>query len=495
MKFILYFFLFTYLLLAYSFLYSADESCAEKNTCQLAGLELLKTSIVEINTEKVKRDFTYPWQIWRNTSGSGSGVIISENKILTAAHVVDYAEEIYLRKPGSDELYDAEVIFVSDESDLAILTPNDKSFFLETTPVQLGELPNLGDEITTLGFPSGGTQLALTKGIVSRIDFDEYSHSGGENLVVQIDAAINPGASGGGAFINGKLSGISFQGLSGHGVENIGYIIPIPVIQQFFNDVKDGKVDGVPRLGITVQYMRNQQIRDFYDMNDNVSGILVLSSEIEHSERENAIIKDDVLLKIEDKPIGNDGKIDFISGDRIDLESLIKFKQIGDVIDVELLRDGRKKALEVVLTERSDSESPVIAHRFGYIPDYEIVGGLIFQELSDDYIDFAFNENNMPAWMRMAQSENYKSNNKYRYVLMTSLLPHQINRTYGGLEDERVVSVNGNIINNLNELREQLSNTLNKFHVIKFSETDYIAVFDKEELKISNEEIKDKYLY
>ena len=78
----------------------------------------------------------------------------------------------------------------------------------------MGALPLLGDEVTTYGFPVGGTQLAITRGVVSRIDYEVYAHSGYSNLVCQIDAAINPGASGGYTFIvNGHLAGLNFQGL------------------------------------------------------------------------------------------------------------------------------------------------------------------------------------------------------------------------------------------------------------------------------------------
>ena len=461
--------------------------------CQSVELDLLKQSIVEINNQKVERDFVYPWQLWQNSSSSGSGVIISGNKILTAAHVIDYAEEISLRKPGSDQLYEGKVLYVSDGSDLAIIVPEDLSFFDGTIPVKLGELPGLGDEITTLGFPSGGTQLALTKGIVSRIDFDEYSHSESNNLVIQIDAAVNPGASGGGAFIDGDLAGVPFQGFSGSSVENVGYIVPTPVIQQFLEDIKDGKVDGVPALGISVQSMHNEQLRDFYKMPDNSTGLLVLGSVMDSLESDTAIIKDDVILKIDGELIGNDGTVSFISGDRINLGALVKFKQIGEVINVEVLRDGKQKSFPIQLQHQNVDTGPVISHTVGFLPDYEIVGGMIFQELSNDYIDFSFDRDDVPAWMQIAQDELHKSSNKRRYVFVSGILPDQINRSYDIFEDEPVVRVNGEDIDSLATLRNLIENNQENFHVIEFSGHEKKVVFDKDALTLSNETIKQRY--
>ena len=104
------------------------------------------------------------------------------------------------------------------------------------------------------------------------MEHHRYSHSSAYLLTCQIDAAINPGSSGGPVIKNDKVIGIAFQ--SGGG-ENIGYMVPVPVINHFLKDIKDGKFDGTPGLGISYQEMENPDIRLKYNMSEKQTGILV----------------------------------------------------------------------------------------------------------------------------------------------------------------------------------------------------------------------------
>ena len=91
------------------------------------------------------------------------------------------------------------------------------------------------------GYPTGGTSLSITKGIVSRIEFTTFNASVA-GLRIQIDAAINPGNSGGPVVVNDKMVGIAFSRLGC--AENIGYIIPSEEIDLFLQDLADGRYDG-----------------------------------------------------------------------------------------------------------------------------------------------------------------------------------------------------------------------------------------------------------
>src|SRR5690606_37853679 len=114
-----------------------------------------------------------------------------------------------------------------------------------------GELPALRTPVSTVGFPTGGELISITEGIVSRIDFRRYAHSGySEHLLVQVDSAINPGNSGGPVVQEGKVVGVAFQGLSS--AENTGYIIPVPVVERFLRDIDDGVYNGHPHDGLVV---------------------------------------------------------------------------------------------------------------------------------------------------------------------------------------------------------------------------------------------------
>ncbi len=451
-------------------------------------------AVVKIITESLTPDYKYPWQVDTIDTYLGSGVIIDNNYILTAAHVVDNSLSIYIRKPGSDKRFKADIKYISDASDLAILTVEEDGFFKGTTPIKLGKLPNLGDEIITWGFPAGGSQLAITKGIVSRIDFDEYSQSNQDNLVVQIDAAVNAGASGGPAIVNGMLVGITFQMLAGEKYDNIGYVVPAPVIEQFLNDIKDGKVDGVPAIAIKTQNMRNPQLRVAYQMKTDMTGALVVDSIIEPKVGENAIKVDDVLLEIDGLPVGNDGTVPFISGDRIDLNYFFTRHQLGDTISIRLLRNGDEKLIDYTFKYTNRDMMLVTRHYSGLVPDYEILAGLIFQELSYDYLITSFSEEDYPSWMvNILYDYKKRWNQKEKAVFLSSILPDEINIDYEDYEDRRVIIVNGKKIDNLDEFRLAIKDNNNKFHSIQFDKPSNKILLNKEYVQERESIIKELY--
>lgn len=114
--------------------------------------------------------------------------------------------------------------------------------------------------MTVVGYPIGGDSVSVTRGVVSRIELTQYEHGGKELLGIQIDAAINAGNSGGPAFNDaGQCVGVAFQALKSHDAENIGYVIPSPVINHFLKDFEtNGKVTGFPRLGIAWQVSKSR---------------------------------------------------------------------------------------------------------------------------------------------------------------------------------------------------------------------------------------------
>ncbi len=441
----------------------------------------IKQAVVQIFAESVRPDYIYPWQVDYIDDGSGSGVIIGGNRILTAAHVVEYSRSIYVRKTGSDEQYQAELQYISDSSDLALLTVVDEEFFEGTKFIELGELPNLGDDVLTWGFPVGGTRLAITKGTISRIDMDTYAHSEASNLVCQIDAAINPGSSGGGAFINGKLAGITFQGISGDDVENLGYIIPTPVIKQFLKDTQDGQVHGVPVLGIYTQEMTNSQLREKWRMKPDMTGVLVILSHAKSVDGTDMIRPGDVILGVNGHSIGNDGTIPFLTGDRIDFYMQITQLQVGDVLPVRLLRNGEEMRMNVPVAYNWQNAQLEVPHHSDFVPDYEIVGGLVFQELSRDYINTSFKRNQEPDWM-MDLYYSWKSQSldaNEAAVFLATILPDRINRGYEYFEDRRVESVNGTKVDSLGAFRQALSRNKGEFHSIVFHDDYGSIVLDR----------------
>lgn len=118
-----------------------------------------------------------------------------------------------------------------------------------------------------VGYPIGGSRLSVTRGIVSRIDTTLYSHSQSvSHLTVQIDAAINPGNSGGPVLMDDKVVGVAFQGLMQ--ANSTGYMIPMPVIKRFLQDVEDGRYDSYVELGVDFFPLSNPAMRKHFGLSE-----------------------------------------------------------------------------------------------------------------------------------------------------------------------------------------------------------------------------------
>jgi S1-C subfamily serine protease len=123
--------------------------------------------------------------------------VIDGNRILTNAHVVSNGRLIVVEKENDPKEYIGKVEFIGSDCDLAVVKVQDSNFYKGTVPVHFGGLPIVQSTVDVFGYPIGGSRLSVTHGIVSRVDFQNYTYSGvDQHLAVQIDAAINPGKPG-----------------------------------------------------------------------------------------------------------------------------------------------------------------------------------------------------------------------------------------------------------------------------------------------------------
>lgn len=451
----------------------------------------VRHAVVQIFNQGREVNFQYPWQNGNMASDYGTGVVIVGNRILTNAHVVDNSLQLQVRKVGSDKKYAAAVAFISDERDLALVTVKDPEFFRDTEALELGALPLLGDEVTTYGFPVGGSQLAITRGVVSRIDYDIYAHSGYPNLVCQIDAAINPGASGGPAIVNGHLAGLNFQGLPSATAGNVGYIIPPPVIDSFLKDIADGKVDGVPEIAIVTQTTENPQLRQRYGLTEKDGGVLIVS--LSGLEKEKGLLKEgDVVVSMDGQAIGNDNTVRFATADRIDSNILIARRQLGDSIPLTVIRDGKKVDVNYPLTYTLKDSRILPGHQSNFVPDYEVVGGLVIVEVNEDMMR---SWKYIPPVVDIQRYEYRKTGaaDSDRLLMVVNILPDEINLGYEQMRFGIIKTVNTVPVSNLKQLREQLKKADGEYLALGFSPHNPQVTFSRKALAERAPVIAERY--
>src|SRR5206468_10635685 len=173
----------------------------------------VENSVVKIFATLRQPDPTKPWAKKEPSDITASGTVISGKRILTNAHVVQYASEVQVQANQAGDKLPAIIRAVGPGIDLAVLELEDQKFFDSHAPLPFRKsLPDSKDPVMVYGYPTGGASLSITKGIISRIEFTGYSLSA-LGLRIQIDAAINSGNSGGPAVVNDEIVGPGFSHL------------------------------------------------------------------------------------------------------------------------------------------------------------------------------------------------------------------------------------------------------------------------------------------
>lgn len=450
----------------------------------------LSKAMVKIYTVYSEYDYDMPWQILKQGEKTGSGCIISGKRILTNAHVIAGQMFVQVKRAGEAKKYTAKVEFVAHDCDLAVLKVSDDSFFTGVEPIEIGNLPKMQDKVAVYGFPEGGDELSITEGVVSRIEYQYYAHSMAYLLACQIDAAINSGNSGGPVIKNGKVVGVAFQILKS-GV-NIGYMIPATIIYHFLKDIEDGRYHGIPSLEVSGQAMENPSLRSKYHMNDKQTGVLV--TYIPSGSPVEGILKyGDVVISIDGKVIENDGTIRLRDNERINANYVVHSKFIGDSVQLRILRDGRIMDVDIVLTIPITSSALVPHKQYDKAPTYYIVGGLVFQPLTLNYLFIGGELKDAPVHLVNYYYHGRRSKDRRQVIVLTKILGDEITASYGDFLKYNVITqVNGKNISSMEDLVKAIEFNEGKYHIIMYELGDQM-VLERSKVSEANQRIFNKY--
>ena len=333
-------------------------------------------SVLRIEVASQVPDYQTPWNSGRFSGGIGTGFLIGKNKVLTNAHVVSNGSRILITVYGSPKKYPAKVEFVAHDCDLALLSVEDFTDFEKFPTFEFGEVPSLESQVRVIGYPVGGERLSVTRGVVSRIDFQPYSHTRADShLIVQIDAAINPGNSGGPCVQDGKVVGVAFQGL--RQADNTGYIIPTPVVRRFLKDIEDAHYDQYVDLGVSEFPLHNPAMRKSLGLANDGNGVLI-TNVIPTSSSDGILKSGDILMALDGKPVDSAGMIN-IDGENVNLNEIVERKYAGEKVAVRYLRDQGWNDVDVTL-------KPLVYSRMYSVqyekkPRYLVFAGLVLQPL------------------------------------------------------------------------------------------------------------------
>jgi S1-C subfamily serine protease len=420
-------------------------------------------AVVKIYVAAVAPSHAAPWRPGQPYGVTGSGAVIEGGLILTNAHVVLGHTFVQVRANGSAQKFPAHVAFVSHPADLALLEVDSEAFHRSVEELAFGGLPAVGDRVSALGFPNGGETLSVTDGVVARVEHEHYVHSWESLLSIQMDAAIAPGSSGGPVVRDGRLVGIAMQSFK---ESAFGCAIPVAVIRQFLEDVADGRLDGIPKLGIAYQSLENPALRASLGVRPEATGVLV-DSVFAGSPVAEALHPGDVLLALDGRPIADDGTVEFRPRERTRFAYELDQRQLGSSIRLRLLRDGAVREVDVRLT-LARGEGSLVPRLYDEAGQYYVFGGLVFASVTWNYAMAVANQFPNPQVAAALFREQEVPGQQL--VALADVLTGDVNRGYEGEGGDLVRAVDGKPVRNLAELVELVEGGTGEF--VTFTDGD-----------------------
>lgn len=430
---------------------------------------MIKTTF-KIISNSIKPSYIRPWDSGKTSISIGSGFatkINNKNYIITNAHVIK-SENAYVQviKWSSSKKYKATIIDISHEVDMALLTIQEKSFWDDIILFPLKTSPFKGAPIIVVGFPKGGSNASITKGIVSRIEPVLYSHTV-KNLSLQIDAAVNSGNSGGPVFTEDENSivGIAFMRTSD--AQNMCNMIPSFIMNHYLQSFqKNGNFEGICDLGIKHQKLEGSLLSSYHKKNIEIQGILVRRVD----PTINVILKEgDILCAIDDISIQNDGKVFMVNYEIVnelnmnmkdtdaDLEKvpywhIVRMCNPGQRLSLKIYRNNVFKTIKHTLTVGPNSLIPSLPKNISL--DYINVNGLIFQPLNYMHLkELEFKNSSEIMSFLLPFTRRYKSSYDEQIIIISEILSNSTDIKYKYLP---VLTLNGKSVRSLQHFKELL---------------------------------------
>ena len=275
------------------------------------------------------------------TVGSGSGVILtSDGYIVTNNHVVSGADKIKVYLQDGTE-YEAQLIGADSYTDLAVIKIDAEN--LPAATVGSSSTLMVGDTVYAICNPLGVLATSVSKGIVSGLD-REVTIDGQQMTLMQVNASVNPGNSGGGLFnADGELVGIVNSKASGENVEGIGFAIPMDTAKSVITDLMDrGFVTGRPYLGIVMQNVAFTTGNRGFFGSSYTTHPQIYSIESGSAAEKAGLKVNDIILAFGGEQITSSSEI----------SALLYGYNVGDTVTITVQRGSEQIDVDVTLGER-----------------------------------------------------------------------------------------------------------------------------------------------
>jgi S1-C subfamily serine protease len=430
-------------------------------------------SLVRVNVTGQAYDYFRPWQKKASFSKRGLGAVLPRGRVLVTADLVTNQNYVELERAESGEKTAANVDVIDYEANLALLEPTDKKFLDGLAPLEIALDTAVGDRLAAWQLEQTGA-LAVTEGLVTTVQMMRYPIEVGQFLAYRVSISMQYRENSYTVPLvkNNKLAGLLLRYDPRSQVLDA---IPAPIITHFLKDAESGHYRGFPSVGFSFFPTRDPQLRTFAGQTGKPDGVYVTSVEPNSPAMKAGLQVGDIITGIKNNEVDQNGNyVDPLYG-KIEFTNLLTVHAFaGDAVPFQIQRSGQPMQLNITVEHRSPKDYVIPPYNTGQPPAYFVLGGLIFQELSRQYLrEWSGN------WLKDApprfvyfdrfQSELFPDGNR-RVVILSQVLPATSTIGYDDLAYLTVTKVNGKEIKSLADVAQAVEHPIDGFIKIETEE-------------------------
>jgi S1-C subfamily serine protease len=442
--------------------------------------ELQKGSVVRVNSTNQQYDFFRPWNKKAPFNRRGIGAVIDGNEVVVSAELVANSNFIELEKPEGGERSSAQVIAIDHETNLALLKPTEERFLQNLQPLGTDATVKVGDQLSVIQLETNGTPVS-TLGLVTTAEVGRYVLEDYSYLLFKMSCPLQY-----------RENSFTLPIVKDHQLAAILLrydprsqtidAISGPVIQHFLREAKNTPYRGFPRIGVAFSSMRDPVLRRYVKLPDAAGGVFVDDVERNGPAAKAGILPGDILLAIDGKAIDADGNYIHPVLGKLSITHLTTTELFsGQTTNVTVFRNGEQKDISVELFRQSPQSYVIDPYVIDRAPRYLVLGGLVFEELSRQYLrewgtNWAKEAPQRFVYYDRFQSELFPEPRKI--VFLSQVIPTQDTVGYEQLNYLILKRVNDREIRNLDDLAEAIRSPRNGFQKIEFNEDPRVIYLD-----------------
>ena len=448
-------------------------------------------SVVLLRSYQQAHDWLIPWNKKALQQRNGAALVLSKQQLLTTAGMVANRTLIEVTKPGDEHLYEAEVILIDYAINLALLEVSSPAFWEGLRPVEWGE-PEMGE--SKIQHWKNKNEWKSIAGKVKQLFIGYRTQSQAHFPILEVAGSLKTHVQGNPVVQNDRVSGMIMQSRN----SDLD-AFPAPFLQAFIKKASAQSYQGFPQRGFSWQKIPQIAVRKYLEIDEKLTGILV--DRIYHYGTGSDVLQPyDFLVSIAGWELSNEGRIEHPQWGKVLFDYLFTQPlQTKGALPLEVIRQGKRMTLQTQLADFPANRYSVPLKTIVHPPRYVLRGGLLFQELTMNYLALWGKEWASKAPPRLSiyqQLESHLSANKdRRLVLLTRVLPAPINIGYQNLHTVIVTEINRYPIHQLEDVVTAFENPQQGFHQVKFlsgSNRAYLILPDAE-LKVTDQQILQRF--